>query len=183
MGEHVSVWSSRSVEETRALGARLAELASGDETILLEGEMGVGKTEFVKGLGIALGVDEWEIQSPTFALVHEHSCSEESGVRRLTHIDLYRLERSEELVDIDYHGTLESSGVSLVEWGDRLKEARPRDHLLVELTISGDTSRDLSCSATGERSGELLACWLGRCAEEDVSVVDADNLHAGSTRP
>ena len=75
-----------------------------------------------------------------------------------------------QLVDIDYYETLESGGVSLVEWGDRFPDSVAVDRLDLRLIISGDTARDIGCSATGSRSERLLGCWLERCTQADLSV-------------
>jgi tRNA threonylcarbamoyladenosine biosynthesis protein TsaE len=154
-------------EETEAAGRALAECVSSGDVILLTGDLGAGKTVLVKGVAAGLSVSE-PVTSPTFNILVVHQ-----GTMPLHHFDLYRLEHSAELIDIDYHGTLESPGISLVEWGDRFPEARPEEYLLVEMLITGDTSRDLACSARGSRSAELLSCWMRACAEVDVAVAHA----------
>ena len=89
--------------------------------VVLSGDLGAGKTQLTKGLAAGLGVVE-PVTSPTFniLLVHE-------GRIPLYHFDLYRLEFAEQLDDLDYWGTLEADGVSVVEWGDRFAEAIPEE--------------------------------------------------------
>ena len=98
---------------TRSCGAAVAPLLRAGDVLLLCGDLGAGKTQLTKGIAEGLGVAE-PVTSPTFniLLVHE-------GRIPLYHFDLYRLERAEQLEDIDYWGTLEGDGVSVVEWGDR----------------------------------------------------------------
>jgi tRNA threonylcarbamoyladenosine biosynthesis protein TsaE len=108
----------RSSEETEAAGMALAaELKPGD-LVLLEGELGAGKTTFVRGLARGLGVAD-QVQSPTFQLVRVYR-----GPVQLAHVDLYRLNTSGELGDLGL-GDLMDDGVLVVEWGDRLTVDHP----------------------------------------------------------
>lgn len=108
--------SSRSVAETEAVGAELAALLGPDDTLLLRGGLGAGKTVLVRGLARALGVDPGEIQSPTFTLVREHLGA---GGARLVHLDLYRLE-PQEVESAGIEELLAGPGVKAVEWAERL---------------------------------------------------------------
>ena len=101
---------SRSEADTERIGEELAA-AAGDAVVLLEGDLGTGKTVLVRGLARAQGVDVREIQSPTYTLIHEH----EGTAGRLVHVDLYRLE-GEEI------GAL-GPGIKAVEWAERLTAA------------------------------------------------------------
>lgn len=105
---------SRSEADTEALGERLGRALGERGVVLLEGDLGSGKTVLVRGLAKALGVDRREIQSPTYALVHEH----EGGVGRLVHVDLYRLEADEvPALGLEEHLY---DALLAVEWPDRL---------------------------------------------------------------
>jgi tRNA threonylcarbamoyladenosine biosynthesis protein TsaE len=102
-------------EETRERAARLArELAPG-AILLLSGELGAGKTQFVKGLAAGLGIDPDEVTSPTFTLVHEYA----GGRLPLVHVDLYRLEQAE-LDEIGLDQDVAERGVVAIEWPERL---------------------------------------------------------------
>jgi tRNA threonylcarbamoyladenosine biosynthesis protein TsaE len=139
--------------QTRAIGECLGpELAPGD-VVLLSGDLGAGKTQLTKGIACGLGVME-PVTSPTFniLLVHE-------GRIPLYHFDLYRLDDAAQLEDLDYFGTLEADGVSVVEWGDRFSEAAPLDGLSVVLRIEGDTGRRLEVRALGTRGQALAGRW------------------------
>lgn len=137
----------------QALGEAAASLMLGGDVLLLSGDLGAGKTQFTKGVAHGLGVAE-PVTSPTFniLLVHE-------GRLTLNHFDLYRLDHAVQLEDIDYFGTLESDGVSVVEWGDRFPEALPRDGLDIAITITGDEDREVSLRPLGAR-GRVLADGL-----------------------
>lgn len=121
-------FTTASEDETRERGARLAaELAPG-AVILLSGDLGAGKTAFVRGLAAGLGIDPDEVTSPTFTLVHEYR----GGRLPLVHVDLYRLERAD-LDDIGLDQDLASGGVVAVEWAERLSQAIPgATHVRIE---------------------------------------------------
>jgi tRNA threonylcarbamoyladenosine biosynthesis protein TsaE len=139
---------------TRRLGAELAALVVPGDVLLLTGDLGAGKTVLAKGLAEGLGVSE-SVTSPTFniMLVHE-------GRIPLYHFDLYRLDRPEQLEDVDYFGTLEADGVSIVEWGDRFARADPGDRVLVRIAIEGDTERRIDIVGRGPRGERLARDWF-----------------------
>lgn len=110
--------SSSSEADTRGIAAALAPSLSPGSVVLLSGDLGAGKTAFVRGLAAGLGVDPDEVTSPTFTLVHEYR----GGRLPLIHVDLYRLDRAE-LDEIGLDTDLASAGVTAVEWSERL--ARP----------------------------------------------------------
>ena len=110
--------TSSSEAETRAIAAALAPSLAPGAVILLSGDLGAGKTAFVRGLAEGLAVDPDEVTSPTFTLVHEYR----GGRLPLIHVDLYRLDRAE-LDEIGLDQDLAAKGVTAVEWSERL--ARP----------------------------------------------------------
>ncbi len=107
---------THSEAETERLGEELA--ASCGALILLEGDLGSGKTVLVRGIAHALGIDGREIQSPTYTLIHEH----EGSGGRLVHVDLYRLE-AQELASLGLDELLAGEGIKAIEWADRLTAA------------------------------------------------------------
>ena len=143
---------------TRAVGHALAPLVQAGDVVLLSGDLGAGKTAFVKGLAEGLDV-AGQVTSPTFNILLSHP-----GRIPLHHIDLYRLDEVRQLEDIDYFGVLEADGVTAVEWGDRFPEAAPPDHLDVRMSIISDTCRDLEILPVGPRSETIAARWLTTCA-------------------
>ncbi len=102
--------------ETERLGGEIARV--GDALILLEGDLGSGKTVLVRGIARSLGIDPREIQSPTYNLIHEH----EGPGGRLVHVDLYRLD-VQELASLGLDELLVGKGIKAVEWADRLTAA------------------------------------------------------------
>ena len=107
--------TSNSETETRAIAAALAPTLVPGSVILLSGDLGAGKTAFVRGLAEGLGLDPGEVTSPTFTLVHEYR----GGRLPLIHVDLYRLDRAE-LDDIGLDQDLAARGITAVEWAERL---------------------------------------------------------------
>jgi len=142
-------WQSEAATTTEAVGRALAERLLGDEIILLYGDLGVGKTVLVRGLATGLGFAPSVIQSPTFALIHEHRHEhrheqghENAGAAgKLFHIDLYRLTPEEaEAMGIDEY--LAGPGVKAVEWPERLP-ATPKDAIVVAIDRRGDLGRTI----------------------------------------
>ena len=145
---------------TRKAGALLGALACADDVIGLIGELGAGKTAFAQGLARGLGV-EGPVPSPTFNLLLVHPCT-----RTFYHFDLYRLERPQELEDIDFHEPLEAGGVTAIEWADRFPAEMPPDHLDVTFEVLDETRRTLHLRAGGPHSRRLAREWLGAWARE-----------------
>jgi tRNA threonylcarbamoyladenosine biosynthesis protein TsaE len=106
---------TRSAEETFRLAEQLASGFSGTEVVLLEGELGAGKTVFAKGIASGAGVrNVHEVRSPSFTLVNIYE-----GRHRVFHIDLYRLEREAEILDLGWEDFL-GEGIVIVEWAEKL---------------------------------------------------------------
>ena len=129
---------SLSAEETFDLGRSLGRGLKGGELVLLEGDLGLGKTVFVKGIAAALGIDPDHVSSPSFTLVHEYR----DGRLPIFHVDLYRLEApAEELGSLGLEEILQAGGIVVVEWGDRLPPYLRRGSLTVRLRDLGEGSR------------------------------------------
>jgi len=109
------VYQSESEHETRTIAATLAADLTPGAVLLLSGDLGAGKTAFVRGLAEGLAIDPGEVTSPTFTLVHEYR----GGRLPLVHVDLYRLDRAE-LDEIGLDQDLAARGVTAVEWSERL---------------------------------------------------------------
>lgn len=120
-------------QETAALAERLGAAAETGTVLCLVGDLGAGKTLFTQGFARGLGVTE-EVTSPTFALMNQYC-----GRLPVTHFDLYRLEREEELDEIGFYEFAEpSGGVVLIEWADKFPDALPKPHIRLEIE-RGDT--------------------------------------------
>jgi tRNA threonylcarbamoyladenosine biosynthesis protein TsaE len=126
--------TSRAVEDTRAVAARLATLCRPGDVVLLVGDLGAGKTAFAQGFAAALGV-EGPVTSPTFALVRHYRCGAGSPVRTLIHADVYRTESVAEVADLALAELVEEDAVALVEWGDRAALAFDENALVVSLEL------------------------------------------------
>jgi tRNA threonylcarbamoyladenosine biosynthesis protein TsaE len=154
---------SGSAQATRALAAEVASLARAGDLILLAGDLGAGKTTFAQGFARALGVTE-AVTSPTFTLVHTYSGT------RLTvhHADLYRLERTTEVLDLALGELLDDRrSVMLIEWGDVVSGLFGHDHLLVRIEHAGAPDlRRLTVVASGPS-------WMSRTESLRAALVSA----------
>lgn len=137
---------SSSPEQTRELAAAIAELARPCDLVLLVGDLGAGKTAFTQGFGRGLGVDD-QITSPTFALVQSYT-----GRLDLYHLDVYRLEHMNEALDLGLSEMLDDESVTVIEWGDKITQALPRDYLEVSITFGeGEEDRLFDLRPVGSR--------------------------------
>ena len=128
---------SHSPEETRAIGARLADRLQGGEVVAFTGDLGAGKTAFVSGMAEALGVED-RVTSPTFTIVNEY----EGGRLPLFHFDMYRLGSADELFLIGWEDYLARNGVCAVEWSENVAGAIEGDAIRVSITRGeGDNDR------------------------------------------
>jgi tRNA threonylcarbamoyladenosine biosynthesis protein TsaE len=143
--------TSRSPEETQALGARLGKLARPGDCFLLVGKLGAGKTCLTQGIARGLGIREYAA-SPSFVVVRELY-----GRLPLYHMDFYRLENIEEIADLGLDDYFYGQGVSVVEWAEKGLSLLPPEHLLIEMSYLSDTGRRLKLKASGKRYNELLA--------------------------
>jgi tRNA threonylcarbamoyladenosine biosynthesis protein TsaE len=133
------------VGETMALGRRLGNLLFPGAVVSLVGQLGAGKTHFVRAIALGLGLkQERAVTSPTFVLVQEYQ-----GRLPIYHFDAYRLHAEQEFHDLGAHEYFQGQGVCLIEWGDRVAGALPEELLQVTLTISGATARRFHFEARG----------------------------------
>ncbi|WP_433419969.1 tRNA (adenosine(37)-N6)-threonylcarbamoyltransferase complex ATPase subunit type 1 TsaE [Microtetraspora malaysiensis] len=138
----------RTTEETRALGAEIAELLHPGDLVVLTGPLGAGKTTLVQGIGEGLKV-RGPITSPTFVIARVHPSL--SGGPALVHVDAYRIGGALEVDDLDLDASLEDS-VTVVEWGEGLVEGLAEDRLevLIERDAEGEDRR-VRLRGVGER--------------------------------
>ena len=128
---------SNSEEETRSIASALGRDLAMGTVLLLSGDLGAGKTAFVRGLAEGLGIDPDEVTSPTFTIVHEYR----GGRLPLVHVDLYRLDRAD-LDEIGLDQDLAATGIVAVEWSERLSRRIP-DATMVNITDRGGDTRDI----------------------------------------
>lgn len=129
--------TSHSEAETAAAGRALAEQLNAGDIILLKGDLGAGKTAFVRGLAEGLGIDTAKVSSPTFTLIQEYR----GGRLTLYHVDLYRLS-PREVDDLGLDELVEGGGVVAVEWPDRWTDP-PKETFRLEIQSKGDHEREI----------------------------------------
>jgi tRNA threonylcarbamoyladenosine biosynthesis protein TsaE len=132
-----SDFTTKTEEQTTAVGERLAATLRAGDVVLLYGELGAGKTAFVRGLARGLGAPEAEVSSPTFTIVQEYA-----GRLTLFHVDLYRLD-PKEVDDLGLDELVSSDGVVAIEWAERW-HGRPDDAIEVTLDHAGEDRRRIS---------------------------------------
>ena len=142
---------SHSPEETQKLGQRLGELAQPGDVILLVGNLGTGKTCLTQGIAWGLGIKEYAL-SPSFVIIRELY-----GRLPLYHIDLYRLDRIEESMDLGLDDYLYGRGVCVVEWAEKALSLMPPECLLIRLDYLSDTERRLRLEASGRRYSKIVS--------------------------
>ncbi len=139
---------------TGVAAASLASVLRPGDLILLQGDLGAGKTTFTQGLARALGVES-PVTSPTFVLMNVYPTR--AGFD-LVHVDVYRLDRLSEVADLALPEMLEDGAVAVVEWGDRVTAALPGDHLMIRITPGEQPGRTLTLEPSG-------ASWTRRLAQ------------------
>ncbi|PYP41515.1 MAG: tRNA (adenosine(37)-N6)-threonylcarbamoyltransferase complex ATPase subunit type 1 TsaE [Gemmatimonadetes bacterium] len=130
---------TRSEDETRALGRNLSRSLQAGDVVLLTGDLGMGKTVFARGIAQGLGVSEDEVRSPSFTLVNRYH-----GRVMLYHIDLYRIDRPEDLDELGLEEFLGVDGIAVVEWAERLGPYRPVRVVSVRLVDGGGDVREIT---------------------------------------
>ena len=144
-------WLLNSAEETLAVATKIGEVLENGDCIVLTGELGAGKTTFTKGIAKGLEIERM-VKSPTYTIVREYR----EGRLPLFHMDVYRLEDGAGELGLEEY--FESEGVSIVEWGQIIRDELPEDY--AELTLSyleEQDTRSLSVASTGEQGAELAA--------------------------
>ena len=135
-------FETNSDEETRTLGGRLAGMLPERGVVLLIGELGAGKTTLTKGIVEALGVAPAdEVSSPTFTLIHEYG-----HPVRVYHVDLYRLDTSQEARRVGLEELFERPALTLIEWGERFPELMPKERAEIRIEHAGDDRRTIMLS-------------------------------------
>jgi tRNA threonylcarbamoyladenosine biosynthesis protein TsaE len=131
-----SEFTSQSPEQTIALGEEFAAELEAGAIVCLQGDLGAGKTHFVKGMGKALGIDPNEVSSPTFTLINEYS-----GTIPLYHFDCYRMESPREALEIGAEEYFYGEGVSVIEWPEKIKSLIPPEAIWISIEIPDRESR------------------------------------------
>lgn len=135
---------SKSEEQTLLFARAIAEQLQDGDNLALIGELGSGKTHFVKGLALGLGVEE-TVTSPTFTLINEYSGKK----RMLYHFDFYRLGDSYEVEDLGIEDYFDSDGIVVVEWADKFLEIFPENTLILRFENRGMEERAIILQSEG----------------------------------
>lgn len=141
------IYRSTSEEETVTLGEQFAieELHAGD-VVALRGELGAGKTKFAKGIARAFGIHENEVSSPTFALLNEYPIQlRDSSAGYLYHLDCYRFEHDDELLELGVEDYLyPRNAITVIEWPERIEKYLPAERIEVTIEHVADTKRTIT---------------------------------------
>lgn len=129
---------SRNENETEALGERLAKSIPGGAVIAMYGDLGAGKTAFVRGMARGMNLD-CRVSSPTFTIVNEYL-----GERELIHFDMYRLGSADELFDIGWEDYIARGAVCAVEWSENVEDAFYGDEIVVTIRKLSDNEREIT---------------------------------------
>ena len=136
------IFHTQSEEETIAAGEELAAELPPKSAVLLIGNLGAGKTTLAKGIVKGLGAAQPdEVSSPTFTLIHEYG----PGVY---HIDLYRLDREDQLATLGLEEIFDRTAVVLIEWGERFPRLMPEERIEIQLRTTGEHSREIEVRST-----------------------------------
>jgi tRNA threonylcarbamoyladenosine biosynthesis protein TsaE len=141
---------SHSARQTQSLGRQLGKYARAGDIYLLTGNLGAGKTCLTQGIAWGLGVSEYAF-SPSFVLVREYN-----GRLPLYHIDFYRLDHIEEIIDLALDDYLFGNGVCAIEWAEKGADILPREHLLVNLAHISLNERSITFESRGEHYVQLV---------------------------
>ena len=169
---------SLAAHETERFGETIASTVGSSGVITLEGDLGAGKTQFVRGMSRGLGIDENEISSPTFVICMMH----ESARGALAHMDAYRLSGDEELESIGFDEMIsEGKLLMAIEWASRIQSSLPTERIDVHIYHRGESTRGLEIIDHRSDSVER-----GRLREACTAVFDSceiTQLHTGSICP
>lgn len=145
----------KSFEATRLFGVRVARLIEPNSILALHGPLGSGKTSFVQGLALGLGIHV-PIQSPTFSYVHLY---EEEGRLPLYHFDLYRMRRSDDFFSMGFEEYFEKQGVCVIEWPERLGAAFPEQGISLYFSYAENERKVALSSSFAQKLIDSSGLW------------------------
>ncbi|MDR1290873.1 MAG: tRNA (adenosine(37)-N6)-threonylcarbamoyltransferase complex ATPase subunit type 1 TsaE [Planctomycetaceae bacterium] len=123
----------------------LSEFLPDGAVVSLEGTLGAGKTRLVQGVAKYAGIDDGVVTSPTFVLVREYE-----GERAIYHFDLYRLTNESEFKQLDPDDYFNRNGITFIEWGDKFPQILPKENLIIQIEITGESSRIFNLIPSGK---------------------------------
>ncbi|MEO8497321.1 MAG: tRNA (adenosine(37)-N6)-threonylcarbamoyltransferase complex ATPase subunit type 1 TsaE [Planctomycetota bacterium] len=150
MAANTFTFRAASLDDTDRFGAALAKLLPDGTTVCLSGTLGAGKTRLVQAIAAACGIDRTDVVSPTFVL-----CQHYSAARRFNHLDAYRIRDDDEFLELGVDEMFASDGITLVEWGERVRDCLPPDRVEIQIHVLGDTEREFCLSVVGDVAPRL----------------------------
>ncbi|MCX8011650.1 MAG: tRNA (adenosine(37)-N6)-threonylcarbamoyltransferase complex ATPase subunit type 1 TsaE [Desulfobacterota bacterium] len=146
------IFTTFNPEETEIIGKRVGEQFHGGEGVSLRGELGSGKTCFTRGIARGLGINnQIPVVSPSFTLINEYP-----GKIPLYHFDFYRIDEVERIFDLGYEEYFYGRGVTVIEWGEKIAQFLPPEHMKVFFIMVEDETRQIRIKARGERFIDIL---------------------------
>jgi tRNA threonylcarbamoyladenosine biosynthesis protein TsaE len=142
---------SNGPNDTKAVGFRLGKLLRSGDVVGLYGELGAGKTTMVKGIASAFGIDEREIVSASFTILTEYDTSPP-----FTHIDLYRIEKEDELDNLSLWDHIGAGNISVIEWAEKAEGGLPEDTIKVSLKFIDENIREITVEGRDEENWDNL---------------------------
>ena len=144
-------FTSKSSDDTKTIGYRLGKLLRPGNVVGLYGELGSGKTIFVKGIARAFGIHERDIMSASFTIIAEYNT-----VPHFNHIDLYRIEKASELEELGLWDHIGDDTVSVIEWAEKIDYALPDDTVKVRFRSLGENMREITIEGRDEKNWNNL---------------------------
>ena len=135
---------SRSAKETRAIGQQLASVLKAGDVVLLDGDLGAGKSELARGVARGLGI-EGAVPSPSFTILNAY----DEGRIPLYHFDWYRIEDANEIYEMGMEEQLSGDGVALIEWSTKAEECVPPKHMKITLQPVDENTREITFETFG----------------------------------
>jgi tRNA threonylcarbamoyladenosine biosynthesis protein TsaE len=151
------VLQTSSTSETIRMGKRLGRLLEPGDVVALVGDLGTGKTQFIKGLAEGVGVGKATyVSSPSFTLINEYQ-----GRIPLYHIDLFRLESEREVEGLGLEEYVRGNGITAIEWADKVSSLLPDELLLIKILYTGEHSRTIEIMPKGKRYKKMIEGFEG----------------------
>jgi tRNA threonylcarbamoyladenosine biosynthesis protein TsaE len=154
----------REILATTALGRCLARIVAPGDILLLSGDLGTGKTTLTKALAVELGIDEREVTSPSFSIIHEH----QQGRPPLVHVDLYRLGPDADTGETGLEDYLDGTNLLIIEWAEYLKDPAALEGLAIRLRWVDESAREAELEGAA-------AIWEGRLRVLDTCMKETMN--------
>lgn len=129
--------ATKNRNETILLGERIGKSLKAGDIVALTGELGAGKTTLIQGIAKGLGIRDW-VTSPTFTIINEFK-----GAVNLYHVDLYRIDRMEDAIDVEIEEYFTKGGVTVIEWAEKIKPLLPDNTIEINMEIISDNKREI----------------------------------------